>query len=340
MEELMNSQVVLTALGQVSGTVFWMLVGFLLIEVSIWAVGNKVLKNKNTLVAMLVTPAFVGLGLLLVFPLLYEVVLAFSNMNLYHFRNPEFSLLNGLENFKRVFTKPVLQTTTFFPVLLRTFLWTSQVLIHASVGMLLAMLLNRPNLKFKNIYRAILILPWAMPQVISALTWRSEFNFEYGFPNILLNKIGLPGIQWKADALWNFIAMVLTNVWLGIPFMMVISLGGLQSISDEFYEAADMDGASGWTKFQKITLPLMKPVLAPSVMLGIIWTFNNFNIPYFINEMKLESSEILVTALFRAAFNFSQYGFSAAFALIIFALLFSMTLIYVKWTGALKGVTD
>lgn len=336
----MNSKVVLTALGQVSGTIFWMILGFILIEVLIWTIGTKVLRNRKTLVAMLVTPAFVGLALLLVFPLLYEVVLAFSNMNLYHFRNPEFSLQNAANNFVRVFTKPVLQTTTFFPVLLRTFLWTSQVFVHASFGMLLALLLNRPGLKFKNLYRAILILPWAMPQVISALTWRSEFNFEYGFPNILLNSIGLPGVQWKADVVWNFLAMVLTNVWLGIPFMMVISLGGLQSISEEFYEAADMDGASGLTKFRMITLPLMKPVLAPSVMLGIIWTFNNFNIPFFINEMRLETSEILVTALFRAAFNFSQYGFSAAFAIVIFALLFSMTLIYVKWTGALKGVTD
>lgn len=336
----MNSKVVLTGLNQVGGTIFWMLVGFFLIETLIWLFGKKILKNRNTLVAMLVIPAFVGLGLLLVFPLLYEVVLAFSNMNLHHFRNPTFSLAEGADNFIRVFTKPILQTSTFLPVLLRTFLWTSQVFIHASFGMLLAMLLNRPGLKFKNIYRAILILPWAMPQVISALTWRSEFNFEYGFPNILLSRIGLPGIQWKADAVWNFIAMVLTNVWLGIPFMMVISLGGLQSISEEYYEAADMDGASGWVKFRNITLPLMKPVLAPSVMLGIIWTFNNFNIPYFINEMKLESSEILVTALFRAAFNFNQYGFSAAFAIVIFALLFAMTLIYVKWTGALKGVTD
>ena len=336
----MNSKIVLTSLGQVGGTIFWMLVGFALIELIIWTFGNKLLKNKNTLVAMLVIPAIVGLGLLLIFPLLYEVRLAFSNLNLFHFRNPDYSLTIGLNNFNRVFTKPVLQHTTFFPVLGRTFLWTSQVFIHASFGMLLAMLLNRPNLKFKNIYRAILILPWAMPQVISALTWRTEFNFEYGFPNILLNKIGLEGIQWKADAFWNFFAMVLTNVWLGIPFMMVISLGGLQSISQEYYEAADMDGASGWSKFSNITLPLMKPVLAPSVMLGIIWTFNNFNIPYFINEMKLETSEILVTALFRAAFNFNQYGFSAAFALVIFAVLFSLTLIYVKWTGALKGVTD
>ena len=336
----MNSQVVLTSLGQVGGTIFWMFIGFVLIEVLIWTFGKKILRNKNTLVAMLVIPAIVGLSLLLIFPLLYEVLLAFSNMNLFHFRNPDYSLAIGLRNFARVFTKPILQTSTFFPVLLRTFLWTSQVFVHASFGMLLAMLLNRPGLKFRNIYRAILILPWAMPQVISALTWRSEFNFEYGFPNIILNKIGLEGIQWKADAVWNFVAMMLTNVWLGIPFMMVIALGGLQSISAEYYEAADMDGASGWSKFSNITLPLMKPVLAPSVMLGIIWTFNNFNVPYFINEMRLETSEILVTALFRAAFNFNQYGFSAAFAIIIFALLFSLTLIYVKWTGALKGVTD
>jgi arabinogalactan oligomer/maltooligosaccharide transport system permease protein len=245
----MHVQVILTSLGQVGGTIFWMIVGFVLVEVLIFLFGKKVLKNNNTLVAMLITPAIAGLSLLLVFPLLYEIVLAFSNMNLFHFRNPDYSLKIGLNNFIRVFTKPILQTSTFLPVLMRTFLWTSQVFIHASFGMLLAMLLNRPGLKFKNIYRAILILPWAMPQVISALTWRSEFNFEYGFPNIILTRLGFEGIQWKADAVSNFIAMMLTNIWLGIPFMMVISLGGLQSISSEFYEAAHMDGASGWIVF-------------------------------------------------------------------------------------------
>ena len=336
----MNSQVAARSLSQVSTTILGMLIVIALIEVLVFVVGRVILHRRKVIVAMLVTPAIIGLVVLIVYPIIYELVLSFSNMNLRHFKDPSFSLANGIDNYIRVFTKPVLKQEMFWPVFFRTILWTLQVFIHVAGGIFLALLLNRPRLRFKNLYKGILILPWAMPQVISALTWRGEFNFQYGFFNIILTKLGMTPIQWKAAPVPNFLAMIMTNVWLGIPFMMVISLGALQSISSEYYEAADMDGATGYTKLSKITLPLMKPVLAPSIMLGIIWTFNNFNIPYFINEMKLESSEILITALFRAAFNFNQYGFSAAFAVVIFLILFGLTLLYIRLTGALKGVTE
>lgn len=333
--------IVLNSLGQVMTTILGMLAGIAVLEVAVFLVWGKLLKHKNTLVVMLITPALIGLLLLVVYPLIYEIVLAFSNMNLYHFKDPDYSLLIGLKNFARVFTKPVLQQAYFLPIMGRTFLWTAiQISFHTVFGMILALLLNQPNLRFKNIYKTFLILPWAIPQVIACLTWRGEFHYEFGLFNILLTRFGFDAIQWKADPFWNFVAMNMTNIWLGIPFMMVIFLGGLQSISQEYYEAADMDGASGGRKFFNITLPLMKPVIVPAVMLGIIWTFNNFNIPFFINEMKLETSDILVTGLFRAAFLYNQYGFAAAFAMVIFAILFVLSLFYVRFTGALKGVNE
>ncbi len=107
--------------------------------------------------------------------------------------------------------------------------------------------------------------------------------------------------------------------------MMIILLGGLQSISDEYYEAAEMDGADNWWKFKSITMPLLAPVMTPAIILGSVWTFNNFNIPFFINQNELESSDILVTALFRAGFQYNRYGFSAAFAFVIFILLLVYT---------------
>lgn len=326
---------------EVSSTVLLILVGFAMIELLIWVIGKIFLKKKNVVVAMLVIPAIIGISLLVVYPLLFELKEAFGNRNLYHLKNPEFSLAQGAKNFLRVFTQPVLKTQRFFPVMLRTFLWTFiQVFFHVTMGLMLALILNSPYVKLKNLYKGLLILPWAMPQVIAALTWRSEFHFDYGFFNIALRNIGLNPVQWKSSPLWNFVAMNLTNIWMGIPFMMVIALGGLQSISSEYYEAADMDGASEYQKLRNITLPLLKPVMAPAVMLGIIWTFNQFNIPFFINEMNLETSDILVTALFRAAFTFSQYGFAAAFAVVIFMVLFILSLGYLRVTGALKGVDE
>jgi arabinogalactan oligomer/maltooligosaccharide transport system permease protein len=114
----------------------------------------------------------------------------------------------------------------------------------------------------------------------------------------------------------------------------------LQSISSEFYEAAEMDGANAWQQFRNITLPLIQPVLTPAILLGTFWTFNNFNVPFFINQNELESSDILVTGLFRAAFQYNRYGFSAAFAFVIFALLLLFTIFYMRYTKSLKGAYE
>ncbi len=185
--------------------------------------------------------------------------------------------------------------------------------------MALALLLHR-KMRGKGIYRALIILPWAIPQIIALLVWRTEFNYEYG--------IGQPGpgadrprrrMPWLSEPFWNFAAMVITNVWLGVPFMMVIILGGLQSISPDYYEAAEIDGASSRQSFRAITLPLLRPVLTPAIILGTVWTFNNINVPFFINQNELETSDILVTALFRQAFQYNRYGDAAAFAFVIFA---------------------
>ncbi|GFP33006.1 arabinogalactan oligomer / maltooligosaccharide transport system permease protein, partial [Candidatus Hakubella thermalkaliphila] len=186
----------------------------------------------------------------------------------------------------------------------------------------------------------LLVFPWAIPQVIAVLAWRGEFHFEFGFINVMLRGIGLQPIQWMTSPLWNFAAACITNIWLGIPFMMIIMLGGLQSIPAEFYDAAEIDGASGWQQFRTITLPMLRPVLTPAVILGTIWTFNNFNVPYMINMNELETSDILVTALFRAAFEYNRYGFSAAFALVTLAILFIFALTYIRVTRGLKGVYE
>ena len=287
---------------------------------------------------MLIAPALAGLAILVVIPIGYEVRLAFSNMSLRRFRNPEFGLAFGWKNLSDIFTEPVLKQTMFFPLLLRTLAWTAvQVTFHVVLGLFLAILLNR-KLVLKNLYKILLIIPWAIPQVISCLTWRGEFHFEYGFVNIILKAIGLGAVQWKSNPTWNWIAMNIVNIWLGVPFMMVIALGALQSISKEYYEAAMIDGATGWRRLRSVTLPLARPILTPAIILGVIWTFNNFNVPFFINEQELETSDILVTALFRSAFEYNLYGFAAAFAIVIFLILFAFSAFYIRATGALKSV--
>jgi arabinogalactan oligomer/maltooligosaccharide transport system permease protein len=317
---------------------YWPLAGLaFLVAVFISPNAVALFRQPFRLAYMLLAPAVVGLMLLVVYPLLWEINVSFTNLSPKHFQSPDFV---GLSNYVDVFTKPVLKQVTFLPVFLRTLLWTAVNLVfHVGGGLILALLLNR-RLRLKGLYRALLIFPWAIPQPIAVLAWRGEFHYEFGFVNIMLRSFGLAPVQWKTEAFWNFVAMCLTNIWLGIPFMMVIILGGLQSIAGEYYEAAEMDGASSWHQFRNITLPLLQPVLTPAIVLGTIWTFNNFNVPFFINENELETSDTLVTALFRSAFQYFNLGDAAAFAFVLFGVLLVFSIVYIRVSGGLRGVYE
>lgn len=321
------------SLGQVGSTIGVVLAGVIVIEALLYVILKVIFDSRHTLPIMLLAPGVIGLLLLMAYPLVFEFSLAFSDMNIRRFNDPSYSLQNGINNFIGVFTRPVLQQAYFFPVFLRTIVWTAmQVAVHVMIGLGLAILLNRP-MKLRGLYRALIMVPWAIPQVVVALAWRGEFNYEYGFPNIMLTRLGLEAINWKSDPFWNFLAMNIVNWWLGVPFMMVILLGALQSIDNNYYEAAEIDGASAVQQFRHVTIPMLKPVMTPAITLGVIWTWNNFYVPYFVNEQELESSEILVTALFRAVFNYFRYGFGAAFAIVIFLILLGFTILYMKVSG-------
>jgi arabinogalactan oligomer/maltooligosaccharide transport system permease protein len=313
------------------------------LEVVLYFVLKRWLNLKYALAYMLITPAVIGLILLVVVPIFYNVGVAFSNINLTRlpsnqFNPPSYGFDIFISNISKLFTQPVLIQEWFGMVFLRTVIWTAmQVSVHVVLGLGVAMLLNRP-MKLRGLYRTLILIPWAVPQVIALLAWRTEFNFDWGFINIMLRNVGLPGVQWQQSPVGNFMAMNIANWWLGVPFMSVVLLGGLQSINHAYYEAANMDGASKWQQFRKITLPLIQPVMTPAVILGVIWTFNNILVPFIINSQEKETSDILVTAVFRAAFEYSRFGFGAAFTLVIFFILSVFTVIYMKLTGFFNDV--
>jgi arabinogalactan oligomer/maltooligosaccharide transport system permease protein len=187
----------------------------------------------------------------------------------------------------------------------------------------------------------LLILPWAIPQYIVALTWRGMFSAEYGSINLIITKyLGLPAVEWLKNPTEAFLACILTNIWLGFPFMMVIALGGLQSIPTELYEAADIDGAKWWDKVKTITLPLLKPVMIPAITLGIVWTFNNLNIVWLVSNggEPSDQTHILVSFVYKAAFNLYRYGYAAALSMVIFIILLIISLTFMKKTKATETV--
>jgi ABC-type sugar transport system permease subunit len=216
----------------------------------------------------------------------------------------------------------------FWFILGSTVLWTAaNVVLHVTIGVALALVLSRTWLRGKGILRMLLILPWAVPNYITALMWRGMFEGEHSAVNSILHAFGLADVSWFARWATSFSANVSTNTWLGVPFMMVVALGALETIPKELYEAAAVDGASAWQRFRHITLPHLRPALGPAVVLGSIWTFNMFNVIYLVSGGKPGGkTDILVTDAYRWAFERGdRYGMAAAEGTLIFLILLLWT---------------
>lgn len=295
------------------------------------AVGVGKIQN-NRLAYLYTLPALIVMGAVVIYPFFYNIVLSFSNMNLTHFKDWR---ITGIGNYVAVFKE-----ATFWYFLMKTILWTAiNVFFHVTLGIFLALLLNK-DIKGRSIFRTLLILPWAVPQYITALTWRGMFNSEYGAVSLTLDKLLGIQIPWLTTEWGAFAACVITNVWLGFPFMMIVALGGLQSIPHELYEAAEIDGASWWHKLKNITLPLIKPVMIPAITLGIIWTFNNFNIVWLVSNggEPADKTHILVSWIYKSGFRYFRMGYAAAFSMIIFTILLMFSWNFIRKTRATETV--
>jgi arabinogalactan oligomer/maltooligosaccharide transport system permease protein len=192
-------------------------------------------------------------------------------------------------------------------------------------------------LRFRALYRVLLILPWALPNYITALIFRGMFHQQFGVINQFRQIVGLDAIAWFDSPLTSFIAVLTTNGWLSFPFMMVVSLGALQSIPADLYEAARVDGATRWQQFTSITLPSLRPALVPAVILSVIWTFNQFNVIYLVSAgQPAGATEILITQAYKLAFEQYRYGYAAAYSTVIFLIL----LIYGTWQNRVTKATE
>ncbi|MFD3677375.1 carbohydrate ABC transporter permease [Streptomyces sp. NPDC058613] len=281
----------------------------------------------------MVTPVVLVLGVIIGWPLVRGVYLSLTDANE---RNVSRTIgvrhieatyeFVGLDNYAAVLSDPV-----FLQRLAWTVVWTvACVSITFTLGLALANMLNR-DFKGRAAYRMALILPWAVPGFVSVFAWRFLFNRDNGILNKILDGGGISAVPWLDDPTWAKFAVITVNVWLGVPFMMVALLGGLQSIPGELYEAAEMDGASAWQRFRHITLPGLRAVSMTVILLSTIWTFNMFPVIFLLTRGGPgDSTEILVTQAFREAFITSPRDFaaSATWGVLILALLMIFALVY------------
>ncbi len=289
--------------------------------------------SKDKFAYALALPAIAIMFAVIFYPFAYNIVLSFSNMSLAHIND---WTIVGFAQYLQVFKEPQLYT-----IFLKTLIWTfANIFFHVLIGVTLALLLNK-KLPGTPVFRTLLILPWAVPQYIVALTWRGMFNYEYGSINLILTHfLSMSPIEWLKSPVEAFVAVIITNIWLGFPFMMIIALGGLQSIPQELYEAADIDGAKWFHKLKNITIPLIKPVMIPAITLGVIWTFNNLNVVWLVSNAGEPSDQthILVSYVYKAAFNLYRYGYAAAFSVVLFLILLSFGLTFLRKTKATESV--
>ncbi len=273
------------------------------------------------------TPAAVAMFVLVAAPFVIGILMGFYDPH------PGTWSAVGIDNFVEILSgggRPIDDPLNFWFIFAVTIAWTlANLVLSVAIGVALALVLSRHWLWGRGFFRMLFILPWAIPNYITALIWNGMFKGEYGAINMLLHECGLSGVSWFSSWSTAFSANVITNVWLGFPFMMVVALGALETIPKELYEAAEVDGANARQRFWHITLPHLRPALGPAVALSSIWTFNMFNVIYLVSGGKPNNStNILVTDAYRWAFERGErYGMAAAYGTVIFLILLAWNLL-------------
>ena len=294
-----------------------------------------------------------------------DTIIDQSNGNVYHNVNgtfttkdgktikPGFRAVVGFQNFKDLATSPALRGP-----LVRIMTWnfifpTVSVLSTFFLGLAIAILFNEKDFPFKKIIRSLLLIPYTIPGLISIIMWRGMLNPEFGIVNrILMDWIGWAP-RWTTEPIWAQIAILLVNLWLGYPYFMLVNSGALQSIPSDLYEAAMIDGATGWQAFRNITLPLLLVAVGPLMIASYVFNFNNFNLIYLFIQggppivgasTQAGHTDILISYVYKLAFESGgrgvQYGLASAISILVFLIVGTITLFQYRFTNMWEEVSE
>lgn len=269
-----------------------------------------------------ITPALLLILIVLIFPIVYTGYISMTNMNMYHWNDYEFI---GFSNYIRALFK---FDSGFIEALLTTLLWTViNMFLQISIGFFIAVGLNSTVLKKAGrIYKTLLMLPWAMPAYISILLWRvGMFNTEFGVLNKFLTLLGLDKIDFLRNNGIAFCSCLALNLWMALPFMISTIDGALQSVDSSLYESATLDGAGFWVSIRYITIPAIKPIIAPAAVMTTFITFKQFDIVYLLTQqrgyMTGANLNTVITYAHQNAFVSNNYGLSSAVSMLLFVII-------------------
>ncbi|HSM24209.1 MAG TPA: ABC transporter permease subunit [Anaerolineaceae bacterium] len=265
---------------------------------------------------------------------------------------PGFIETVGINNFKEFFVSPALRGP-----LTRIVIWNFSfaifsLLLNFGLGLFIAIMFNDPRFPFKKFFRSLLIVPYTVPALLTILIWRGMLNPELGVISRFLEDLFGWAPPWFTDQWWAKVAILLINLWLSYPYFMLIASGALQSISEDYYAAAQVDGASPWQQFWFITLPLLLVAVGPLLIASFVFNFNNFNLIYIFNAggppmagtpTPAGHTDILISYVYNLAFSASRgvnYGFAGAITIIIFFIVGVITLLQFRYTKMWEEVSE
>ena len=265
---------------------------------------------------------------------------------------PGFIATIGLANFKAFFTSPALRGP-----LVRIITWNFafaflSLLFNFSLGLAIAIMFNDQDFPFKRLIRTLLIIPYTLPALLTILVWRGMLNPELGVISRALEAVFGWAPPWFTDQWWAKVAILLINLWLSYPYFMLICSGALQSISDDYYAAAQVDGANSWQQFRMITLPLLLVAVGPLLIASFVFNFNNFNLIFVFNAggppmagtpTPAGHTDILISYVYNLAFTGNRgvnYGFAAAITIVIFFIVGAITLFQFRYTNMWEEVSE
>ncbi|WP_141505744.1 carbohydrate ABC transporter permease [Paenibacillus luteus] len=290
---------------------------------------SLVMLEQKHFAYLVLLPPFIAIAFLSVLPLLFSILIAFTN-----YADPILPPANlvdwvAFDNFSKMINMKV-WSKTFGGVLQWTIIWAILATVTTYIGgVLVAILIHQPAIRFKKFWRTVLIIPFAIPNMVSLLVMRNMFNNQFGPINSYLKFFGLKGLPWLTDPFWAKVTVILVNMWMGIPITMILAFGVLSTIPRDLYEAADADGAGAIHKFRYITMPMVLFSTAPLLIMQFAGNINNFNVIYLLTNGEPVNihyqfaghTDLLVTWLYKLALNQSQFSFASVIGIFIFMIV-------------------
>lgn len=285
-------------------------------------------KGKGNIVGYaFVLPAVIYMLVFIGYPIVYNWVISFQDATAFTLKDSGRAFI-GFSNYKAIFSDP-----TFTHAIQHTFIYTIGCLvIQFTIGFLLAMFFAK-KFTFAKPIRGLVVISWMLPVTVTALVFKFMFSQDSGIINTLLMNLHIidEPIGWLLNGGTGMAVLIIANSWVGIPFNMLLLTTGLNNISTDVYEAASIDGATKRQQFFKITLPLLKPTIMSTLVLGFVLTFKVFDLVYVMTGGgPVDSTEVLSTYSYKLSFQQFQFGQGAAAACVLFVCLFIVALIYLK----------